>query len=199
MHIHVKILNDDERLKEWYENHPLHRPQSGESQAETEGETQSHPGDSGMDLYCPKTLSLDPMESGFIDFGIAIECFSDESCEKNVSCWLLPRSSTGKKTPIRLSNSMGLIDAGYRGALGASVDNFTKVEHDVKINTEYVRDEVLYYPYLTDTEHHNPYVIEEGSRLFQLASPFLDPITFEIVDELSTTSRGEGGFGSTGV
>lgn len=175
MHIRIKILNDD--VREWYENHAHH-----------------HPGDSGLDLFCPERLSLDPMETGFIDFGIAIECFGDDSCTKNVSCWLLLRSSTGKKTPIRMSNGIEMIDSGYRGPLGGCIDNFTKPEY---YDNSIPADEDS--TYLTATEHYNPYIIEEGSRLFQLASPTLDPITFEIVDELSDTSRGEGGFGSTGV
>jgi dUTP pyrophosphatase len=178
MHIHIKILNDDdEYLREWYENHAHH-----------------HPGDSGFDLYCPTQLCIDPMETGKICFGIAIECFSstESSDPQPVSCWLTPRSSISK-TPLRMSNSMGLIDSGYRGELMAYVDNFTKVEYYECNETD---EESTY---LTATEQYNPYTIHPKQRLFQLVSPTLDPITFEIVDELSDTSRGEGGFGSTGV
>lgn len=187
MHIRIKILNeDDKRLREWYENHAHH-----------------HPGDSGFDLYCPEEIVVDATETEKICFGIAIECLSSatsssDSNPQPVSCWLVPRSSISK-TPLRMSNSIGLIDSGYRGELMAYVDNFSKVDYEVKIRTEYVSDEVLYYPYLTDIECSTPYTIQPKQRLFQLASPTLDPITFEIVDELSDTSRGEGGFGSTGV
>ena len=37
--------------------------------------------------------------------------------------YLYPRSSTGSKTPLRLSNSIGVIDSGYRGNLIACFDN----------------------------------------------------------------------------
>ena len=42
------------------------------------------------------------------------------------------------------------------------------------------------------------YSVEPNQRLFQLVAMNGEPITFEIVDELSDSSRGEGGFGSTG-
>ena len=43
------------------------------------------------------------------------------------------------------------------------------------------------------------YVLKRGTRLFQIVSPDLSPITVKVVKKLSETSRGEGGFGSTGT
>ena len=88
----------------------------------------------------------------------------------NVSYYMYPRSSMGSRTPLRLSNSVGIIDAGYRGNLCAYVDN---------IKTQ-------------------PYTINSGDRLFQICSPNLEAIQFSIVNQLSDTQRGDGGFGSTG-
>jgi dUTP pyrophosphatase len=81
----------------------------------------------------------------------------------------MPRSSIAK-TPLRLCNSIGLIDGGYRGEIMSAIDN--------------IKDE--------------PYTVEPGQRLFQLVAMDGAPIYFEIVDELSKTTRGDGGFGSTG-
>ena len=82
---------------------------------------------------------------------------------------LLPRSSISK-TPLRLSNSVGLIDSGYRGVIQAPVDNISDED----------------------------YVIEEGTRLFQIVNSPLETFKdIEIVDTLGDTDRGEGGFGST--
>lgn len=77
----------------------------------------------------------------------------------------------GAKSPLRLSNSVGIIDSGYRGNIIGIVDN------------------------LSDED----YVIEVNTRLFQLCSPVLAPISFEVVNSLSETSRGNGGLGSTGA
>ena len=81
----------------------------------------------------------------------------------------MPRSSISK-TPLRQCNSIGLIDAGYRGEIMAAVDNIKETSFTV-----------------------NP-----GQRLFQLVSMDGGAISFEIVPELSETERGKGGFGSTG-
>jgi len=85
--------------------------------------------------------------------------------------WMLPRSSISK-TPLRLANSVGLIDAGYRGTLLAVVDN----------NSE-------------------SFSVKHGDRLFQLSSPDLLPFDdIQIVNVIpgGETLRGAGGFGSTG-
>ena len=119
-----------------------------------------HAGDSGLDLFCPKKLVIQPGESQYIRFGIA--------CQADSSFWLLPRSSISK-TGIRMANSIGLVDKGYRGELMACVDNIKN-----KVET-----------------------VEEGSRLFQIAFPSLGPIRPVVTDFLSPTSRGAGGFGST--
>ena len=82
---------------------------------------------------------------------------------------LMPRSSISK-TPLRLCNSVGLIDAGYRGEIMAAVDNIKQ----------------------------DDYTISVGQRLFQIVAMDGSPLSFELVNELSLTSRGAGGFGSTG-
>ena len=104
-----------------------------------------------------------------IDLRIQCEAFYDNENDKNVSYYLYPRSSISK-TPLRMANSTGIIDAGYRGNIMVAVDNI-------------------------DNE---PYTIEKGTRLFQICGPTLEPITMDIVDELSNSERGSNGFGSTG-
>ena len=91
-----------------------------------------------------------------------------------VGYYLYPRSSTGTKTPLRLANSVGIIDSGYRGHIIAVFDNW-KEEN---------------------------YCIEPYQRMVQLCPPNLTyPIYVKIVEseeELGLTRRGAGGFGSTG-
>ena len=94
---------------------------------------------------------------------------------------LLPRSSTGAKTNLRLSNSVGVIDSGYRGELCALVDCFGDVHHQ-----EHDADKVR---------------LEKGNRNFQLVAYNGFPIHVNLVDnesDLGGSERGEGGFGSTG-
>ena len=109
---------------------------------------------------------------GIVWHGHYIKYFEDAReafCkEHNISYYLYPRSSISR-TPLRMSNSVGIIDAGYRGSLMVSVDN--------------ISDE--------------GYTIKSGDRLFQVCASTLPPISFELSTTLSETTRGEGGFGST--
>jgi len=126
-----------------------------------------NPGDSGLDLFCPDTITVKPGET--VKINLKIKCEAYLKSNVNVSYYLYPRSSI-IKTPLRLANSVGIIDAGYRGDIIACVDNIK----------------------------NEPYTISQGERLFQICAGNLEPIEFKLVDELSSTQRGSGGFGSTG-
>ena len=89
--------------------------------------------------------------------------------DRHLSYMVVPRSSI-IKTPLRMSNSVGIMDAGYRGNFMVPIDN------------------------LSDED----FVIEKHTRLFQVVSSNLDNIDVELVNHLSSTTRGSGGFGSTG-
>lgn len=84
---------------------------------------------------------------------------------------LFPRSSIGKNTGLRMPNSVGVIDSDYRGTIHALYEN------------------VVWGNYLVQT----------GERIAQGIIVPIPKVEFEEVEELSTTERGEGGFGSTGV
>lgn len=118
-----------------------------------------------------------------------LDVADDYYVENPLPFMLIPRSSTGKKTPLRLSNSVGLIDKGYRGNLKACVDNV----HNV---VEYEEVE----PDNPEKTQEDYYTIDQYTRLFQLVSFTGESIKVELVnklDDLSETTRGEGGFGST--
>ena len=122
-----------------------------------------HDGDAGLDIYIINQQTIQANDTTLIHLQIA--------CETNDGkpYLLMPRSSIAK-TPLRLCNSIGLIDGGYRDEIMAVVDNIKK----------------------------ESYTVEPGQRLFQLVAMDGSPIHFKLVDELSESTRGEGGFGSTG-
>tara|TARA_Y100001970_G_scaffold30800_1_gene38253 strand:+ start:492 stop:929 length:438 start_codon:yes stop_codon:yes gene_type:complete len=122
-----------------------------------------HDGDAGLDLYVLEDQTFKPGETGKIKLGISCENVDGKGY------FLFPRSSISK-TPLRMANSIGLIDGGYRGEIMAVCDNIKDYE----------------------------FSISKGDRLFQLVSADLSSIEFEIVENLSNSTRGEGGFGSTG-
>jgi dUTP pyrophosphatase len=82
-----------------------------------------------------------------------------------------PRSGLALNHGITVLNSPGTIDEDYRGELGVVLIN-----------------------------HGNePYVVEPGARIAQLIVSPVTRVTVALADELSPTSRGVGGYGSTGV
>jgi dUTP pyrophosphatase len=126
-----------------------------------------NPGDAGVDLYCSEEIVVPAKGQATLDFKIVCKC---ETYSGNPSpYYLYPRSSISK-TPLRMSNSVGIIDAGYRGHIMAKVDN------------------------ISDTD----FVVKAGERYFQICMQSLvSPIV--IVGAVNdVTERGAGGFGSTG-
>ena len=123
-----------------------------------------HKGDAGLDLYVLEDIHFKAGETRAIKMGISCEP------EDGKAYYLFPRSSISK-TPLRMANSIGLIDGGYRGEIMAVCDNI-KFED---------------------------YTVEKGQRLFQLVATDSSPIEYELVVEIKTTTRGDGGFGSTGA
>ena len=131
--------------------------------------------DAGFDLHVPEQKEIDPRSTAKI--GHQIYCSMEfDNCGSPMLCgyYLYPRSSTGTKTPLRLANSVGIIDAGYRGEIIAALDN--------------TRDD--------------SYVVEKGTRLVQICPPNMTfPIRVCVLssrEQLNATERGAGGFGSTG-
>ena len=120
----------------------------------------SKPGDAGMDLTITSIISENSLDISY-GFGIAVEI------PEGFVGLVFPRSSI-RKTDLVLSNSVGVIDSGYRGELQAT---FKK------------------------TGLHKYEIGDRGAQIIIIPYP---PIEFEEVEELSNTERGEGGFGSTG-
>lgn len=132
-----------------------------------------HKGDSGLDLFMIDDITIEPGKMKLVGLGIQCQLQSKSwYClwKKNYHSYMMfPRSSICK-TPLRLANSIGLIDGGYLGELKAALYNTS----------------------------NEPFTIKKGERYVQLVVPDLTEVSFEIVSELRDTSRGKGGFGSTG-
>jgi dUTP pyrophosphatase len=84
---------------------------------------------------------------------------------------VLPRSGLAARHGITVVNSPGLVDPGYRGAV-------TVV--------------------LLNTDRETPHPVRVGDRIAQLLITETASVTLEQADELGVTTRGAGGFGSTG-
>ena len=149
--------------------------------------------DAGFDLFVPFEEIIPSKSLGY-KMNHMIKC-SMRINEKPVGYYLYPRSSTGTKSPLRLSNSVGIIDSGYRGDIIAAFDNLAHPHEPSDGAPAATFDN-------RDTSNNGDFKMEKGSRLVQICPPDVSyPVLVEIVDnlsELGTTNRGEGGFGSTG-
>lgn len=118
--------------------------------------------DAGMDLVATEIISETPSQITY-GMGLAIEI------PDGMVGLIFPRSSI-RNTGLTLSNSVGVVDAGYRGELQAT------------FNKNGVKDEFY----------------KVGDRVCQIIIVPHPIIQIVEVDELSESSRGKGGFGSTG-
>lgn len=160
------IYYEQDNVKELYENHSTF-----------------YDGDSGIDLFFAKDQIIPYGETTLVDLSISCEMkkYNNNFHIKgttnqlfvNQSYWLMPRSSI-YKTPLRMANSIGLIDSMYRGNLMVPLDNFSDKD----------------------------YIIKRGDRLFQIASPNLDSLNLIVAEKKDIDenggARGARGFGSSG-
>ena len=125
---------------------------------------------SGFDLFVPEKTTVSGLKASMVSMDVKCEMVDENGPSPY---FLFPRSSFSK-TPLMLANHTGIIDSGYRGFLIGALRNL---------------------------DSQNPYIIEPQTRLLQICHPALRPIHVILVEEseLSTTTRGSGGFGSTGI
>jgi dUTP pyrophosphatase len=125
----------------------------------------AHPWDAGLDLVAVESVHLDPGGRGVVGTGIAV------AIPHGWAGLVVPRSGLARRHGITLTNSPGLIDAGYRGELQVLLIN-----HD-----------------------RQPQTIVAGERVAQLVLvPVANCPAIEVAELPDSDGRGGGGFGSTG-
>jgi dUTP pyrophosphatase len=125
----------------------------------------------GVDIFCVEDKDCPIGQVTILDFSVKARML--DSSGKPCHYWLAPRSSIWK-SGVTQANSIGVIDSTYRGNLMGGV-----------------------LPFL-----YNTVKIKDGTRLFQILAPdmgHISKIVFRRQSELDVTSRGSGGFGSTGL
>ena len=117
--------------------------------------------DTGLDIPMHYSIVVPADVNAFtVDLGF--------KAEQNLGYMLVPRSSISK-TPLRMANSIGIIDKSYRGKVMVKLDNISNEE----------------------------FILKEGSCYFQIVAFNGILPRFNLVDKIGYTERGEGGFGST--
>jgi dUTPase len=155
----------------------------------------------GYDCYCAEELDLTSGDSlvstgapTLLPLGVQARMvrINDETGEEtDVHYWLSPRSSIFKKGLV-MANSMGVIDKTYRGELKAPV--FLHHAFEPRLLDVHPKGAEFRANFQTWGK------VAKGERLFQILAPDMGWIReVRIVDSLSSTARGAGGFGSSGT
>lgn len=175
----------------------------------------STPGAACMDVTCTSVEYDKKIDAYIFHTGLAFEI------PKNHVMLIFPRSSN-RKTDCYMPNSVGVLDSDYRGELiitfkernGYFVENasniFENILRTIRNNYTAIVDDVIINHYHTLSRYNQsnkiltkditmkptPYQI--GDRIAQIMIIPIPYISIVVVDELSETDRGTGGFGSTG-
>lgn len=140
-------------------------------------------GDAGMDVCSAEEITIEPGETTIIPTGLKL------AIPLGYEIQVRPRSGISYKTPIRISNSPGTIDSGYRDELGIIVTNTSndKVEENL-LNIE------------STGNKKGTYIVKKGERIAQIVLKEVPIMKLTKVDCVKSIGENRGGgFGSTGV
>lgn len=127
--------------------------------------TRAHPNDAGLDLYADEQVTIDPGERRMISTGISVAL---DTWRVGFVC---PRSGLSLHEGVTVLNAPGIVDSGYRGAIGVILINHSD----------------------------QPFTIEPKMRIAQLV--IMDSTTDSLLEvvNLPPSERDTKGFGSTGL
>lgn len=149
----------------------------------------AHETDAGMDIISPAEYTIAPGETIIIPTGIKV------AIPDGYALLIQPRSGQSAKTKLRIANTPGLIDSGYRDEIGVIIENieppFKDIDYEFDDNGEIHIKSIL---------HGQSYTIAAGQKFAQMRLvqvPHAQFLAVENVGEIGE-NRG-GGFGSTGM
>lgn len=151
--------------------------------------TYAHETDAGLDIYAREEITINPGETIIIPTGI--KCAIPEG----YALLIQPRSGQSAKTKLRIANSPGLIDGGYRDEIGVIVENIEPPFKD--INYEFDDKGEIH---IKSILHGQSYTITEGQRFAQMRLVQVPKANFVQVEAVSEIGENRGGgFGSTDI
>ena len=145
--------------------------------------------DSGMDIYAIEDVIIKPGETVLVHTGIKAQL------PPGYELQVRPKSGISLKSKMRIGNAPGTVDAGYRGEICVIIDNIEPRIRDIE--SEYDDNGNLI---IKSIEYGKPMYIAKGQKFAQLVlAEVIKAACYEVSAVVSDTTRGEGGFGSTGL
>lgn len=145
----------------------------------------AHVTDSGADLYALEDITIQPGETILVKTGLKV------AIPRGYELQVRPKSGVSLKTKLRVANTPGTIDAGYRDEIGVIIDNI-----EPPIKALYKNEE----GYIVNFDVGKSYTIGAGQKFAQLVLMKVSKANFqEVKNVLSYEGDRGGGFGSTGL
>lgn len=145
--------------------------------------------DSGMDVYALDDYTINPGETKLIPTGIKL------ALPPGYEIQVRPKSGRALKTKLRIANTPGTVDAGYRDEVKVIVENIESPIKDIayEFNSSGM-------PVITSILHGAPHTIGKGEKFCQLVLMEVPKAALFIVDKVGEIGENRGGgFGSTGL
>ncbi|PYG89209.1 dUTP pyrophosphatase [Ruminiclostridium sufflavum DSM 19573] len=143
-------------------------------------------GDAGMDVYAAEDVSILPGETVVVPTGLKL------AIPEGYEIQVRPRSGLSLKTPLRIPNSPGTIDSGYRDELGIIVNNSSEVGQNQLKDEKRTLDE--------KGNKKGTYIIRKGDRIAQIVLQVVPKMLLTRVASVKSIGMDRGGgFGSTGI
>ena len=142
--------------------------------------------DAGMDVYALEDITIHPGETVLVKTGLKV------AIPVGYEIQVRPKSGRALKTKMRVANSPGTIDSGYRDEIGVIIDN---IEPFIK-SAEMDEDGRLY-----NVQYGSSYTIGKGEKFAQLVLCEVPKAAFyEVKNVCAIENDGRmGGFGSSGL
>lgn len=145
----------------------------------------AHLTDAGMDVYALEDITIGPGETKLIPLGIKV------ALPLGYELQVRPKSGRCLNTKLRIANTPGTIDAGYRNEIGVIVDNIDQFIRDGEVDEE---------GRLTNILFGSSYTIGKGEKFAQLVLSEVPKAVFYEVENVAGIGEDRGGgFGSTGL
>lgn len=145
-------------------------------------------GDAGMDIYALEDFEVAPGERKIIKTGLKV------AIPRGYELQVRPRSGTSVKTALRVANTPGTIDSGYRDEIGVIIENIEPkikdIDYDFDDNGNIIIKSIL---------HGSVFNVGKGERFAQLVLNEVPSAAFYPVESVAQIGENRGGgFGSTG-
>lgn len=146
-------------------------------------------GDAGMDVRAMESFDVLPGETVLVPTGIKM------GIPKGYAVLVQPRSGMSYKTKLRVANTPGLIDSGYRDEIKVIIENIEPAIKDITYDFD-----TSGRPIITSILHGAPVHIEKGERIAQIRLVEAPCMACAQVEDISVVAGNRGGgFGSTGT